>query len=205
MFKIFTRFYKSLRQCSKGVITIEMAIITPVIVMIILSSADLVFYLLAHQKISRSSYIISNLITQMDEGLTESQISDMMLAIGEVTKPFDFVTNGRATVTAVIGVGADGAAPDSYEVAWKRCYGYSVSSNTRNYGQQGDTVSSSDIPANTIMSSSQILIVTDVVYDFTSVIGFLDLTKKIEYLSYFRPRLGSIETIINDAASQSTC
>ena len=205
MLKIFIKFYKSLRQCTKGVITIEMAIITPIIVMIILSSADLIFYILAQQKISRASYVISNLVTQMDEGVTESQISDMMLSIGEVTKPFDFITNGRATVTAVIGVGADGSAPDSYVVAWKRCYGDSASSGKKNYGHKGAVVSRDNIPENMILSSSQILVVTDIVYDFTPVIGFLDLSKKIEYLSYFRPRLGSIEKITGNGGSQATC
>ncbi|PCI32716.1 MAG: hypothetical protein COB54_06370 [Alphaproteobacteria bacterium] len=180
-----------------------MALVSPVIIMMILASADMVSFLVANQKISRASYTISNLITQMDEGLTESQLSDMMLSLGEVSKPLDLAADGRATVTAIIGVGTDGSAPTSYQVAWQRCYGSMNSTN--NFGSAGSVVATSDIPENMIVMTSQVLVVTEVVYNFTPIIGFIDIGERIEYLSYFRPRRGSIENIIPDSASTTPC
>lgn len=197
------KLLRLLKKCHKGVISIEMALVSPIIIMIILATTDMVSYLIANQKISRASYTISNLITQMDEGLTESQLSDLMLSLGEVSKPLDLAADGRATVTAIIGIGTDGAAPDSYQVAWQRCFGSMNSTN--NFGSSGSVVANSDIPANMIVMTSQVLVVTEVVYNFTPIIGFIDIGQRIEYLSYFRPRRGSIETIVPDAASTSPC
>ncbi|PCI49972.1 MAG: hypothetical protein COB49_04500 [Alphaproteobacteria bacterium] len=201
--KMFGICLKSLKSCRKGVVAIEMALVAPIIIMMILASADIISYLLANQRISRASYTISNLITQMDEGLTESQLSDMMLSLDEVTKPLDLSLDGKATVTAIIGVGTDGSTPDSYQVAWQRCFGTAVGNS--NFGSAGDTVASSVVPANMIVLTSQILVVTEIVYNFTPLVGFININDKIEYLSYFRPRRGSIENIVNDAASTSTC
>lgn len=197
------KFFRTIKGCCKGIITIELALVTPVIIMMILASADIVSYLIANQKISRASYTISNLVTQMDEGLTESQISDMMLSLGEVSKPLDMSRNGKATVTAIIGLGTDGAAPDGFEVSWQRCYG-SISS-TGGFGSAGSAIATSDIPENMIMLTSQVLVVTEVLYNFTPIIGFLDFSNQIKYQSYFRPRRGSIENIINDVPSTFIC
>ncbi|MCF8474808.1 MAG: pilus assembly protein [Emcibacter sp.] len=197
------KYIKSIKDCPKGVAALEMALVAPVLIMMLLASADVVSYLIAQQKISKAAYTISNLITQMDEGLTESKVSDMMLSIGEVSKPFDLAADGKATVTTIIGMGVDGAAPDSYEVSWQRCYGYATVSNK--FGPKGTQVLTNDIPANMIVTTSQIIVVADVVYNFTPIIGFLNLGTKIEYQSFFRPRLGSINNIINDAVSTSTC
>jgi len=205
LFGLWQKLYRSLSQCKKGFITVEMALIAPIIIMMILSSADIVSYLTAHQKISRAAYTISNLITQMDEGLTESKISDMMLSIGEVSKPFNMLSDGKATVTAIIGIGTDGAAPDSYQVAWQRCYGTGTVTRVKNFGAAGSLVATADIPADMIATTAQILIVTEVIYNYTPVLGFLALDRQIEYLSYFRPRLGSIAVITDDAVSTSSC
>ncbi len=203
MFMKILKFFRTIKRCSSGVITIELALVTPVIIMMILASADIVSYLIANQKISRAAYTISNLVTQMDEGLTESQLSDMMLSLGEVSKPLDLSMDGKATVTAIIGIGTDGSAPDSYEVAWQRCYG-SINS-TNGFGSAGSIVNASEIPDNMIVMTSQVLVVTDVIYNFTPIVGFITINDQIEYQSYFRPRRGSIENIISDVQTTSTC
>ncbi len=197
------KLFRLLKNCRKGVAAIEMAFVAPVLIMMILASADIVSYLIANQKISRAAYTISNLITQMDEGLTESQLSDMMLSLGEVSKPLNLSTSGKATVTAIIGVGTDGSPPDSYRVAWQRCFGAIDSIN--DFGGEGAVVAASEIPDNMIVLTSQILVVTEVVYNFTPLVGFIAINNQIEYLSYFRPRRGSIETIVNDGQTTSTC
>ena len=205
--KMKKRFFKKLtsdiKKKEEGVAVLEFAMAVPVIVTLLMGTIDLVTYVIAHQRISRAAYTMSNLLTQMDKGLKEAQVSDMMLALNRVSDPYDIALNGKATMTAIIGIGTDGAAPDSYKVAWKRCYG--AGSGSSSYGAENTTVAQSAFPVNTIVTSSQILIVTEITYDFEPMLGFLPLAGDIEYKSYFRPRRGSIENIQADGTSPHSC
>jgi len=196
---------QALLDDQKGIAAIEFALVAPVFIILLLGSVDAASYLIAHQKISRSAYTVSNLMTQMDKGLSESQVSDMMLSLDRVSSPFDVSESGVATVTAIIGEGTDGAAPDNYKITWKRCYG--ANSSTSSYGDVGDTISiaSGDIPDDMIASTSQILVITEVEYNFEPIFGFIPFTDKIKYSSFFRPRRGAIENIVNDGSAAYTC
>ena len=193
------RFIKN----ERGVAMIEFAIALPIVTILLLGCIDLSFYLVAHQRIARSAYTMSNLMTQMDQGLSEAQVSDMMLALDQVSSPFEISNDGVATVTAIIGEGVDGADATSYSVAWQRCYGANESGSI--YGDMGTTVPSADVPTDTIVTTSQILVVTEVDYDFTPMIGFLPLEGHIKYDAFFRPRRGTIENIVADGSGANTC
>lgn len=196
---------QALLNDQKGIAAIEFALVAPLFAILLLGCVDAAYYLIAHQKISRSAYTVSNLMTQMDEGLSESQVSDMMLALDQVSRPFDVSDSGVATVTAVIGEGTDGSSPDNYKISWKRCYG--ANSSTSSYGNVGDTISlaSGDIPDDMIVSTAQILVITEVEYDFEPIFGFIPFTDTIKYSSFFRPRRGAIENIVSDGSAVYNC
>ena len=200
---LLKRLAKSLKERQEGIALIEFALAAPVLSLLLLGCVDLTVYLVAHQRIARSSYTMSNLITQMDDGLTESQVSDMMLALDQVSKPFDISTDGIATITAIIGNGVDGSAPNNYTVAWQRCYGSGTPSST--YGDEGDAVAQADFPEDSIVTTGQILVVAEVDYTYTPIIGFLPLDGVITYKSYFRPRRGTIENITADGSPAQVC
>ncbi|MBT5186225.1 MAG: pilus assembly protein [Kordiimonadaceae bacterium] len=195
--------FKDIKKKEDGVAFVEFALIAPVLFSLLLGCIDLTMFIIAHQRMSRASYTMSNLITQMDSGLTESQVNDMMLALNQVSRPYDIEQDGIATMTAVIGVGEDGSAPDSYRVAWQRCYGNNSSSS--DFGVQGSNVAAADIPDNTITTTGQILVVTELEYTYEPILGFLDLDTNIEYTSFFRPRRGTIEQIVADGATAKVC
>jgi len=205
--KMKKRFLKKLtadiKKQEEGIAVLEFAIAVPVIVTLLMGTIDLVTYVIAHQRISRAAYTMSNLLTQMDKGLKEAQVSDMMLALNRVSDPYDIATNGKATMTAIIGKGPDGVEPDYFKVAWQRCYGAGTGSSS--YGAENTTVAQSSFPVNTIVTSSQILIVTEITYNFEPMLGFLPLAGDIEYKSYFRPRRGTIESIQNDNTTPHSC
>lgn len=195
--------YSLLRNDNKGVAIVEFAIAAPVLAVLLMGTIDLAVFLAAHQRISRSAYTMSNLMTQMDQGLSESQVSDMMLALDQVSKPFNISDDGVATVTAIIGEGTDGAAPDNYKIAWKRCYG--ANSSDTKFGATGTTVPDGVLPNNMIATTAQIVVVTEVNYTFEPLLGFLPLDGDITYESYFRPRRGTIENIVNDGSPAGSC
>ena len=194
---------RSVKKDENGVALIEFAIAAPMITVLLVGCIDLAVYLAAHQRISRSAYTMSNLLTQMDQGLTERQVQDMMLALDQVSRPFNIGDDGVATITAIIGEGVDGAAPNTYSVAWKRCYGPNTSGSE--FGAEDSTVSSGAIPANTITTTGQILVVTEIEYEFTPILGFLPLAGEITYDAFFRPRRGTIENIVADGTAPAVC
>ncbi len=194
---------RSLKSDQKGIALIEFALAAPVLAALLLACTDLAVYLVAHQRVSRAAYTMSNLMTQMDQGLTESQVNDMMLALDQVSQPFNIGQDGVATITAIVGEGVDGSPPNAYSVAWQRCYGPNPSSS--NYGSDGAVVAAGDIPSNTIVTTSQILVITEVEYDFVPIVGFLPLDGEISYEAYFRPRRGTIENIVADGTSPGVC
>lgn len=201
--KKYNNIIKKLKNNQKGIALIEFAIILPVVVVLFLGCVDVVIYVVAHQKISRAAYTMSNLLTQMDQGLTESQVNDMILALNQVSNPYDIENNGKAVMTAIIGNGVDGSAPSTLSVAWKRCFGTVAGLGT--YGAPGTTVSQSAIPVNTIVTTKQILIITEISYQYTPIISFLPLSGTISYRSFFRPRRGTIQNIIADGATPRVC
>ena len=207
-----SKLYEKLKQApdngnigknQQGVALIEFAIAAPVLTALLMGCIDLTYYLVAQQRIARSAYTMSNLMTQMDKGLTESQVSDMMLALDQVSKPFKISDDGIATITAIIGEGVDGADATSYSVAWQRCYGPNSSSSS--FGGVGSSVDAADIPSNTIVTTSQILVVTEVDYTFEPILGILPLDTHIKYDAYFRPRRGTIENIVADGSTPNSC
>ena len=187
----------------KGVALIEFALVLPVVTLLLLGCMDLTIYLVAHQRVSRAAYTMSNLLTQMDQGLQEAQVSDMILALNQVSKPYNIETDGKAVITAIIGNGVDGAAPDNFTVAWKRCYGAMAGTGT--FGAQGSLVTQATFPASTIVTSKQILIITELTYQYTPIIVFLPLSGPITYKSYFRPRRGTIQNIVADGSLPHNC
>lgn len=197
------RSLKPLINDNKGVALIEFAFVAPVLSILLLGAIDFSIFLVAHQRISRAAYTMSNLLTQMDKGLTERQVSDMLLALDQVSAPFDVATDGIATITAIIGNGVDGAAATSYEVAWKRCYG--AQNSTSAFGSAGTAVTQSLFPTDTISTTDQILVVTEIEYQFEPLLGFLPLDTTIEYDAFFRPRRGAIENIVADGSAASMC
>lgn len=200
--KLYKKLAANLKKHQEGVALIEFAITAPVLIGLLLSSVDITSYLVAHQRVSRASYTMSNLLTQMDKGLSESQVSDMMLALDEVSKPFSIGTDGIATMTAIVGEDNGGANLD-YKVAWQRCYGPNTHSDR--FGNAGTAVLSADIPTNTIVTDGQIIVITEIDYTFTPMIGFLPIGGQIKYESSFRPRRGTIENIVADGAPAQQC
>ncbi|GHF24084.1 pilus biosynthesis protein TadE [Kordiimonas sediminis] len=186
--------YRKLRRNQQGVVTVELALVAPVLILMLLGTADMVTYLLAHQKMSRAAYSMSNLLTQLDEGLNEAEMNDIMAALDEISRPYEISADGKAVMTAIIGDGASASAPDEYRVAWKRCFG--TGTGTSDYGDEDAIIAIGGIPADMIVLTNQMLIVTEVFYEFKPLLGFLDLDTSMKYTSYFRPRLGTIDEIV---------
>ncbi|MCC3859720.1 TadE/TadG family type IV pilus assembly protein [Pseudemcibacter aquimaris] len=190
----------------KGVVSIEFALILPLLIMLLLGSVDLAHFLMAHQRISRAAYTISNLVTQMEEGLSESQVSDMMLALDQTSRPFSISNDGVATLTAVMGeTNGNSRKLRNYRVAWKRCFG--AKSSSSKYGAANSVIEldSGVIPDNMVVENLQLVVIAEVEYDFEPMIGFLPLTSKISYESMFRPRRGAINAIASDGSQAYSC
>ncbi len=118
-------------RCSAGNVSVEFALAVPVLLFMMLGSAEMARFVLLHQKLDRVATTVSDLVSRA-ETITESQIVDIFTAADQVAEPFDLPDLGVVIVSSITN--ADGTGP---LIAWQRSGGgtYSAASEL---GAEGD-------------------------------------------------------------------
>ena len=76
-----------LLPCRAGNVAVEFALAVPVLIMLMLASAELARFVILHQKMDRVATTISDLVSRA-ETISESELLDIFTAAGEVAIPF---------------------------------------------------------------------------------------------------------------------
>ena len=176
----------ALARCSAGNIAVEFALAVPVLLFMMLGSAEMARFVLLHQKLDRVATTVSDLVARA-ETISESQIDDIFTAVGQVADPFDLATLGVVIVSSVSNPDGTGAT-----IAWQRSGGgtYSASSEL---GAEGDTP---NLPADFVVREGETAIISEVYYDFTPFLSELIVDPQVIYRNaHHRPRLGTLEEI----------
>src|SRR3954451_12767457 len=85
----------------RGVTAIEFALVLPVILLILLGCFQVPRFVLAYQKLARTSSGVADLVAQADEPLTKNQLNDIFIAAKTMMQPYDIVANGRIYVSSI--------------------------------------------------------------------------------------------------------
>lgn len=120
-----------LRRCAAGNVAVEFALSVPVIMLMMLGSAEMARFVILHQKMDRVATTISDLVSRA-ETITESQIADIFTAADQVAEPFDLANLGVVIVSSVTNSDGSGAV-----IAWQRS-GAGAYSAASALGGQGD-------------------------------------------------------------------
>jgi hypothetical protein len=120
-----------LLSCRAGNVAVEFALAAPVLIMLMLASAELARFVILHQKMDRVATTISDLVSRA-ETINESEMTDILTAAGEVAFPYDLANLGVVIVSSVTNPDGNGAI-----VAWQRSGGGSYS-GTSHLGLEGD-------------------------------------------------------------------
>lgn len=174
------RFLADLR----AIVSVEMALVLPVLLLLFAGAADLGWLLLAQHKIGRAAGALADLTARAAE-LRESEVTDMFRAVGEITAPLGFATRGRAhvsTVTNSLGTGG--------RLRWQRASpgGLAVASRI------GSTVGAlADLGSGLTLALGEEVVVAEVQIRVPPLIGIVVTGPRTLYARVvLRPRYGSV-------------
>jgi Flp pilus assembly protein TadG len=174
---------------TRGNVVIEFALVVPVLMMMMLASAELARYVLLHQKMDRVATTVSDLVARA-ETISESQMADIFTAVQEVAEPFQLGDIGVVVVSSISNM--DGTGP---VIAWQRSGGGSYSAASK-LGSEGDTPK---LPTGFQVREGETAIISEVFFDFEPFLSELIVPPQTIYRSaHHRPRLGTLDTIEPD-------
>jgi Flp pilus assembly protein TadG len=175
-----------LLSCRAGNVAVEFALGAPVLIMLMLASAELARFVILHQKMDRVATTISDLVSRA-ETISESELQDIFSAAGEVAFPYDLADLGLVIVSSVTN--PDGNGPI---VAWQRSGGGSYSGTSQVGTEGNDATLTGDFE----VRQGETAIISEVYFSFSPFISELVVAPQVIYRSaHHRPRLGTLEEI----------
>lgn len=176
----------SLRSGHAGNVAVEFALTLPVLMLLMLGSAEMARFVILHQKVDRVAVSTSDLVARA-ETINETELGDIFAATEFVAKPFDLPGLGVVIVSAITNDDGSGA-----RVAWQRSGGGSAS-HTSQIGTQGGAATLFD---DFEVREGETAIIAEVFYDFEPFLSELIVEPQTLYRrAHHRPRLGTLEEI----------
>lgn len=169
-----------------GNVAVEFALCLPVLMLLMLGSAEMARFVILHQKVDRVAVTTSDLVSRA-ETIKESELDDIFAAAELVAQPFDLAALGIVIVSAITNVDGSGA-----RVAWQRSGGGSATHNSQIGTQGGAAALSADFE----VRQGETAIIAEVFYDFEPFLSELIVDPQTLYRrAHHRPRLGTLTEI----------
>jgi Flp pilus assembly protein TadG len=169
----------------RGFAAAEFGLILPILVMFSAGTIEYSRLILLTQKLQSGSFILADL-TARDRTLSEDQLDNIFLAIDNIVQPFEFDVEGKAIVTSV-GVNSS----NQPIVNWQRS-GSGTLTATSELGSEGGTAT---LPPDLDIVEGETIIAAEVYYNFEPLFGIGLSPRVIRKVSYYKPRLGSLDTL----------
>ena len=169
----------------RAIAATEFALILPVLVAFSAGTMEFSRLILLTQKLQSSSFILADLAAR-DRTLSEDQLDNIFLAIDNVVQPFDFPADGRAVVSSI---GVNGS--NQTVVNWQRAGSGSLTA-TSVIGEEGEAAT---LPDGLDISAGETVIAAEVFYQFTPLFEIWLDPRVIHRISFYKPRLGTLETL----------
>lgn len=170
----------------RAIAAVEFALMLPVLVAFSAGTMEFSRLILLVQKLQSGSFILADL-TARDRTLSEDQLDNIFLAIDNVVQPFDFPAGGRAVVSS-IGVNSSNHAV----VNWQRAGSGSFPAVSV-IGEEG---AAATLPNGLEISAGETVIAAEVFFQFTPLFQIWLDPKVIHRISFYKPRLGTLDTIL---------
>lgn len=167
-------------------VTVEFAIVLPLLILSFMAAAEVGRYILLDMKIQASAAKVADLMTR-DRDPTTASLQDTFNAVPTMLKPFD--AGGR--VTTMVSSVVQNDENDPPRVAWQLSGGGTLSV-TSEVGQPGEDA---DVPGDLISAGGSALIVAEMVYDYEPWLLGLIGVERLRHVAYFRPRLSGMRSL----------
>jgi len=171
---------------TSGNVAVEFALTLPVLMMLMLGSAEMARFVILHQKVDRVAVTTSDLVARA-ETISEGDFADIFDAADYVAQPFDLNGLGIVIVSAITNDDGTGAT-----VAWQRSGGGS-GTHTSQIGVAGGAAS---LGADFQVREGETAIIAEVFYDFEPFLSELIVEPQTVYRrAHHRPRLGTLDEV----------
>ncbi len=166
----------------EGVAAVEMALVTPVLLLLFCGGGEMGFYLQAHFRTAQMASTVADVVARY-ENVTSSDISSIFAVSSEVMGDDDFDDHGYVILTSVKREGGKAAT-----VSWQCEAGaYENSSRIGSINKQAE------LPNDLPLTANDNVIVAEVFYHYTPIFTSVVAVNPLLYkTAVFRPRLGDL-------------
>lgn len=195
------RFLRRLRRDERGLSFVELAFVSPILILLLTGGLELANYTMARMKVTRVATMLADLTAQSPVGVLESQITDLFLAANMVTSPMDIDRNGRIYITAVRGGGSN----VGNSILWQRCNGDKSGIVSEIGSADNKNVL---LPRNILLPEDSITVVAQasMMYEPLLFDALFDKDKPITHVAVYMPRSLSFGVITADGSpAKSNC
>lgn len=179
---------RSLRSDRRGIAAIEMALVTPALLLVLLSVVDLVGLIRASWRMERSAGELGNVIAQLD-GIAEADFPVLFDVADRIAAPYTVTGQAGAVIITGLSSGTNGTVVRS----WRRRAGDNTFQSR--LGETGAPV----LPIGFTLPAGQTAIAVETYVRVTPwVLAVSFFGQQVETLSGFgmyRPRLSSLTTV----------
>ena len=177
----------------RGVVLLEVALMTPVLVVLLMGAYDYGRYVLVHQKIQRTSTTVADLVAR-ENSLVVGDMAGILAASEHVMAPFTLSSNGTILVSIITD-------PGSGDLVHRQFSGGGTLSKTSRLGAAGSTPT---LPSGLTVDPGDVVVATEVFFDFDAL--FLpnwSIGDSLYQATYFRPR-GSAANYLSALPASTT-
>lgn len=192
MYQLLKRKLIAWYRCREGIAFIEFAFFLPFLAALLIGGYEVSRYILLTQKMDKVANTLADVISQA-ETLTVSDIDAVLVAINELSWPYEFSDNGRIYITSVqkpVGVN------NPPVVKW--CYtGGGVLEEDTQIGLKNSIAS---LPDDLTMNDRETAIIAEVFFYYRPVIAVSLISEGVLYrMAVYRPRLGALDTLVGSS------
>jgi Flp pilus assembly protein TadG len=181
-----TRPLRGFAKDQRGVAAVEFALVLPIVLLLLLGCYEIPRLVLIHQKIARTASGVADLVSQADDPLTSSQLTDVYSAAGAMMEPYDIVTDGAVIITSINNPTGSGAT-----ITWQRRRG-SEGEPSKVGTATGQTPT---LPAGLMPDAGESVLVAEVYFNYLPIFSSLIYDGSLLYrASYTRPRIDNLMT-----------
>lgn len=185
-FRAAKNHVRSLLRDKAGVVGIEMALVTPVLLVLFCGGGEMALLLRSHFQTSQMASTVADAVARY-ETLTAADVSGIFSVSSEVMGSADFAEKGYVILSSVSRT--SGANP---VVAWQ-CKGGAVVTASR----VGAVTKVATLPQNLALDATDNVIIAEVFYQYTPMFTGIapeSMNQQLYKSAVFRPRLGSLTT-----------
>ena len=177
--------FARLRRDERGISALEFALILPILVMFSAGTIEFGRLILLTQKLQNGAFIIADLAAR-DKTICEEDLDNIFLALDDLVAPFDVVERGRAIVTSVMG---DEDAEPVIEWQHESAGALEAASTVGPVGEVAE------LPDELSTQEGETIIVAEVFFAYEPLFGLNTEARTLHKLAYFKPRLGTLDTL----------